>query len=205
MRQTFILGYEEYLLDSSASTNNLLVFNVNPAYRTTLAPNEYTNKLELSFQNPLPPADGRNDTLSQDLSTWLQSDANNTYTYTFKMTSTTPANTLVGTFTIFGTGLSSMGNSEIKTYDGSSAFTTSSGSTGLFSGAEGTGRFRIEAIENLTNPTSLTVKVSSIFPANFATFSTPVAAIPEVDTSTMLLMGAGIMGFIARRRKNIQA
>ena len=32
-----------------------------------------------------------------------------------------------------------------------------------------------------------------------------VAAVPEADTSTMLLMGAGVMGFIARRRKNTQA
>ena len=33
-------------------------------------------------------------------------------------------------------------------------------------------------------------------------FITPV---PEADTSAMLLMGAGVMGFIARRRKNTQA
>ena len=30
---------------------------------------------------------------------------------------------------------------------------------------------------------------------------TSVAAVPEADTSTMLLMGVGVMGFIARRRK----
>jgi hypothetical protein len=34
---------------------------------------------------------------------------------------------------------------------------------------------------------------------------TAVAAVPEADTSAMLLMGAGVMGFIARRRKNTQA
>jgi hypothetical protein len=32
-----------------------------------------------------------------------------------------------------------------------------------------------------------------------------VDAVPETDTSAMLLMGAGVMGFIARRRKNTQA
>ena len=32
-----------------------------------------------------------------------------------------------------------------------------------------------------------------------------VAAVPEADTSAMLLMGAGVMGFMARRRKNTQA
>ena len=29
--------------------------------------------------------------------------------------------------------------------------------------------------------------------------------VPEADTSAMLLMGAGVMGFMARRRKNTQA
>jgi hypothetical protein len=31
------------------------------------------------------------------------------------------------------------------------------------------------------------------------------AAVPEADTSAMLLMGAGLMGFIARRRKQAAA
>jgi hypothetical protein len=31
------------------------------------------------------------------------------------------------------------------------------------------------------------------------------APVPEADTSAMLLMGAGVMGFMARRRKNTQA
>jgi hypothetical protein len=32
-----------------------------------------------------------------------------------------------------------------------------------------------------------------------------LAPVPEADTSAMLLMGAGVMGFMARRRKNTQA
>jgi hypothetical protein len=32
-----------------------------------------------------------------------------------------------------------------------------------------------------------------------------IAPVPEADTSAMLLMGAGVMGFIARRRKKAQA
>jgi len=36
------------------------------------------------------------------------------------------------------------------------------------------------------------------------TFGT-LTPVPEPDTSAMLLMGAGVMGFIARRRKNTQA
>jgi hypothetical protein len=38
---------------------------------------------------------------------------------------------------------------------------------------------------------------------SFAPQST--APVPEADTSAMLLMGAGVMGFIARRRKNTKA
>ena len=200
----YTLGAEQYLLDGSASTNSLLVFNVNPAYRSTVASGEYTSRLELSLQNPLPVADGNNNTVSPNLSTWLQSDVTNTYTYTFKMITTNAANTLVGTFIIDTSGIESGASSETKTYNASSTFTTLSGSTGLFSGAVGTGGFQIKAIENLTNP-SLTVTVNSIQYQNFATFSTPTAPIPEADASAMLLMGAGIMGFIARRRKNTNA
>ena len=36
-------------------------------------------------------------------------------------------------------------------------------------------------------------------------FATSVTPVPEADTSAMLLMGAGVMGFMARRRKNTQA
>ena len=36
-------------------------------------------------------------------------------------------------------------------------------------------------------------------------FGTATAAVPEADTSAMLLMGAGVMGFMARRRKQVAA
>jgi hypothetical protein len=36
------------------------------------------------------------------------------------------------------------------------------------------------------------------------TNTAPVAAVPEVDTSAMLLTGLGVMGFMVRRRKNTQ-
>jgi len=32
-----------------------------------------------------------------------------------------------------------------------------------------------------------------------------ITAVPEADTSAMLLMGAGVMGFMARRRKQVAA
>jgi len=49
---------------------------------------------------------------------------------------------------------------------------------------------------------------SSMTPLTLATdymFATSVTPVPEADTSAMLLMGAGVMSFIARRRKNAQA
>jgi hypothetical protein len=36
-------------------------------------------------------------------------------------------------------------------------------------------------------------------------FATSVAAVPEADSSAMLLMGSALTGFIALRRKNTQA
>ena len=36
-------------------------------------------------------------------------------------------------------------------------------------------------------------------------FATSVTPVPEADTSAMLLMGAGVMGFMARRRKQAAA
>jgi|LauGreSuBDMM15SN_2_FD.fasta_scaffold18849_3 hypothetical protein len=36
-------------------------------------------------------------------------------------------------------------------------------------------------------------------------FGTAVTPVPEADTSAMLLMGAGVMGFMARRRKQVAA
>jgi hypothetical protein len=43
------------------------------------------------------------------------------------------------------------------------------------------------------------MKLTSFAPSSIA------APVPEADTSAMLLMGAGVMGFMARRRKNTQA
>ena len=34
-------------------------------------------------------------------------------------------------------------------------------------------------------------------------FAAPVAAVPEADTSAMMLIGLGLMGFVSRRRKNV--
>jgi len=52
----------------------------------------------------------------------------------------------------------------------------------------------------LTNPAN--ASNSAQFNYVFATSVTPV---PEADTSAMLLMGAGVMGFMARRRKQAAA
>jgi hypothetical protein len=46
---------------------------------------------------------------------------------------------------------------------------------------------------------------ASMSTLSYFVFGTSVAAVPEADTSAMLLMGAGVMGFIAHRRRNTQA
>ena len=51
-----------------------------------------------------------------------------------------------------------------------------------------------------TMPGSYTMSLA----ANYV-FATSVTPVPEADTSAMLLMGAGLMGFMARRRKQVAA
>jgi hypothetical protein len=77
------------------------------------------------------------------------------------------------------------------------------GGTGLFADASGTGSFQIYQKEYFYEPGQT---FRSWVPASVnylnATINTPV---PEADTSAMFLMGVGVMGFMARRRKNEQA
>ena len=69
--------------------------------------------------------------------------------------------------------------------------------TGIFANTTGSGVFQA----------ALTFGSSWIETSqNAALFSaSSTAPVPEADTSAMLLMGAGLMGFIARRRRNAQA
>ena len=53
--------------------------------------------------------------------------------------------------------------------------------------------FRVSTIFNDVDTQTWKIAMSGVNP------------VPEADTSAMLLMGAGVMGFIARRRKNTQA
>jgi len=44
----------------------------------------------------------------------------------------------------------------------------------------------------------------NIFPSTLATFSGPVAAVPEPGTWAMMLAGFGMIGFAARRRQSVK-
>ena len=89
------------------------------------------------------------------------------------------------------TGDQLFGGSTLTSVSGSSVLfnTFYTGGTGLFLSATGTGEWAM-SFDNSTL-------------VNTATINT--AAVPESDTSTMLLMGAGLMGFISRRRKQTTA
>ena len=69
--------------------------------------------------------------------------------------------------------------------------------TGIFANTTGSGVFQA----------ALTFGSSWIETSqNAALFSaSSTAPVPEADTSAMLLMGAGVMGFMARRRKQVKA
>jgi hypothetical protein len=94
---------------------------------------------------------------------------------------------LFGTFTF--TSVTAPDVNGDSSFAGNVIFT---GGEGLFTGASGSGTF--SGISNLSTLTTTQFNTSSI--------TTPV---PEADTSAMLLMGAGVMGFIARRRKQAAA
>ena len=121
---------------------------------------------------------------SRDYSSSIVISANNTFTYTFKT-----GDTLFGTY-IVDTARSQVGEGggDPNNWDRFYANLTFTGGTGLFTVASGTGL--INATPNVWNELSA---------RSFVT------AVPEADTSAMLLMGAGVMGFMARRRKNTQA
>jgi hypothetical protein len=55
------------------------------------------------------------------------------------------------------------------------------------------------------NPTYSALQAFVPLTTNALQSGETVAAVPEADTSAMLLMGAGVMGFIARRRKQAAA
>jgi len=105
--------------------------------------------------------------------------------YSFTLTTTT-GEQLFGNYTY----TSQSSNGDKRLYAADMTFT---GGTGVFSGATGTGTFSGEH-----NILSWTGNLTS---QSFIT----TAAVPEADTSAMLLMGAGVMGFIARRRKQVAA
>jgi hypothetical protein len=121
---------------------------------------------------------------SRDYSSSIVISANNTFTYTFKT-----GDTLFGTY-IVDTARSQVGEGggDPNNWDRFYANLTFTGGTGLFTVASGTGL--INATPNVWNELSA---------RSFVT------AVPEADTSAMLLMGAGVLGFMARRRKQVAA
>jgi len=83
------------------------------------------------------------------------------------------------------------------------------GFVGTLSGSTITGTDVLYSITNATglyNGFNYSLVANPLVSGNWdLVFSTAVNPVPEADTSAMLLMGAGLMGFIARRRKNTQA
>jgi probable HAF family extracellular repeat protein len=62
-----------------------------------------------------------------------------------------------------------------------------------------------EAIDINDNGSIVGVAYNTVTTAQRGFLLQSVAAVPEADTSAMLLMGAGVMGFMVRRRRNTQA
>jgi hypothetical protein len=181
---SYNLFNENYTIDKLLSpigtyvnVNSPLQFNVIDANKTNLGSGEYTNKL--SLETPM------------DWDTPTPYALNQTYS--FIMTTTTPTDQLFGNFRITRILTDNTLSYASYVYEASTLYTSG---TGLFSGATGSGSLEI----NFT-PTTYAMTANKLY----ASISTPVAAIPEADTSAMFLIGAGIMGFVVRRRQNTLA
>ena len=172
---TYNLVNENYIL--GVDLGSTLEFNIDSANKTNLGSGEYTDKLTLTAGAP---------------NNWVLNSS-----YNFITTATTPSDQLFGTFTISRILSDSQTDSLAKFYTVRTQYTSG---TGLFSGATGTGSFEIETMQQYS-PSSLVTKVNYLY----ATITTPIAAVPEADTSGMVLMGVGLIGFMARRRKTKQA
>jgi len=172
---TYNLVNENYIL--GVDLGSTLDFNVDLANKTNLDSGEYTDKLTLTAVTP---------------DTWVLNSS-----YNFITTATTSTDQLFGTFTVTRILSDSKTDSLAKYFTVRTQYT---GGTGLFSGATGNGSFEIDTIQQYS-PSSLVTQVNYLY----ATITTPVAAVPESDTSEMVLMGVGLIGFMARRRKNKQA
>ena len=68
-----------------------------------------------------------------------------------------------------------------------------------------TGRFAFSPITPSAPFSSYWYELATNAKAMTLTSLTAIAPVPEADTSAMLLMGAGVMGFMARRRKQLAA
>ena len=80
------------------------------------------------------------------------------------------------------------------------------GVSGFSDGSSITGPQTVTGATGVFNGLNYSLTANSITAGGWdLVVGSSVNPVPEADTSAMLLMGAGVMGFIARRRKNAQA
>jgi hypothetical protein len=96
--------------------------------------------------------------------------------------------TIIGSFNFLGQ-FSFPSADPLHPYLGLTGNTTITGGTGFFEGAKGSGSF--VTFDDQINPSTLI--------SNFSIETT--APIPEPENYAMLIVGLGVMGFVARRRK----
>ena len=134
------------------------------------------------------------------LDTWNMTDgvdAGNNFNFNF--------NTITNEFR-YGSGATTSDGQQWNTVNGTSVNANIGFQSG---GAGGTASKQFFVRPGEWQSSSSTLSPSLLQGSNGLIAQTPTfintAPVPELDTSAMLLMGAGVMGFIARRRKNAQA
>jgi hypothetical protein len=133
---------------------------------------------------------------------------------TFSQTLPTNYNIIINSQTDYGqlSVGSANGSMAFGIYDGSTiaANTTYNnvlrGFNGFSDGSSITGPQTVTGATGVFNGLNYSLTANSITAGGWdLVVGSSVNPVPEADTSAMLLMGAGVMGFIARRRKNAQA
>jgi hypothetical protein len=175
-----------------------------------LGPNNYRMDGSFTFDESF---NGRSNLVASNLSTFSFTGYQNDIAFdTWNMTDGVDAgnnfnfnfNTITNEFR-YGSGATTSDGQQWNTVNGDSLNTN----IGFQSGGGGTAMRQFFVLPGEWQSSSNTSSPSLLYGTNGLFAMTPTfintSPVPEADTSAMLLMGAGVMGFMARRRKQAAA
>jgi hypothetical protein len=192
---------------AAASTNAAQIVKINFYW---IGSNNYRMDGSFTFDESF---NGRSNLVASNLSTFsFTAYLNNNSLGTWNMTDGVDAgknfnfnfNTITNEFR-YGSGATTSDGQQWNTVNGTSV----NANIGFQSGGGGTASRQFFVLPGEWQSSSNTLSPSLLYGTNGLFAMTPTfintSPVPEADTSSMLLMGAGVMGFMARRRKQVAA